>query len=104
MRVLACIVLGVVACSDSKDPPKPITCAAGFVGDPAQPPQIAMVYTDGISQQLSDVAAGERIPLEPPPQGGYVMYLGARVLNLDACVELSGKLKDPDTGNQAGFD
>jgi hypothetical protein len=101
MRVVVCVALSLAACSD---PAKPMTCAAGFIGDPAQPPQMVAIYTDGISQQLAEVTAGQPIPLEPPPQGGYVMYIAARVLNMDACVQFSGKLTDPATGNEAGFD
>jgi hypothetical protein len=63
-----------------------------------------MVYTDGTLQVLSEVQAGQAIPLEPPPQGGYVMYLAARILNLDACVEFRASLKDPATGDRIGFD
>src|SRR5262249_40179110 len=61
-------------------------------------------YTDGVSQQLVEVQPKQTIPLEPPPQGGYVMYLAARILNMDACVEFRGSLKDAETGNQVGFD
>jgi hypothetical protein len=98
---LSILLVGVGACSQ---PTQKNTCAAGFIGDPSQPPQTVMIYTDGTSQVLSEVQSGQAIPLEPPPQGGYVMYLAARVLNMDACVEFSGNLKDPATGNQVGFD
>jgi hypothetical protein len=79
-------------------------CKAGFIGDPTQTPQAVMVWTDGVSQQLGEVSDGQAIPLEPPPQGGYVMYLAARILNMDACVTFSGNLKDPDNGHQVGYD
>jgi hypothetical protein len=102
VRFVLCIALiGVGACSDR---PGKRPCPEGFLGDPTLPPQAVMVYTDGASQGLSEVHAGQPIPLEPPPQGGYVMYLAARILNLDACVEFSASLTDPATGNQIGFD
>ncbi len=80
-------------------------CPAGFLGDPASPPEAVLLITDGISHAFKEVHAGDTIPLEPPPQGGYVFYVGARVRNLDACgVELRGTLRDPDNGNQVGYD
>jgi hypothetical protein len=91
----------VLVCAGCPAQPK---CKAGFVGDPAQPPQAIMVVTDGVSQMISDVQPNQKVPLEPPPQGGYVMYLAARILNMDACVEFAGNLKDPDTNMQVGFD
>jgi hypothetical protein len=94
------LLAGVAGCGE----PRKVTCAAGFIGDPSKPPQAVMVYTDGASQVLSEARVGQAIPLEPPPQGGYVMYLAARVLNMDACVEFRGNLKDPTTGSQVGFD
>jgi hypothetical protein len=102
MRGALFVVLGLLGCSGQKDTKD--TCAAGFIGDPNQPPQVTMIYTDGISQELSDVTPNQAIPLEPPPQGGYVMYLAARIRNMDACVEFRGSLNDPDNGNQVGFD
>jgi len=94
---LLAILLLLGACPKDK-------CPAGFIGDPAQPPQAVMIWTDGVSQQIADVTPNQALPLEPPPQGGYVMYLAARILNMDACVDFSGKLKDPDTGHLAGMD
>jgi hypothetical protein len=63
-----------------------------------------MVFTDGVSPELRPATDGTVIPLEFPPQGGYVMYVGARVRNLDACVEIAGSLRDATTGNEVGFD
>jgi len=63
-----------------------------------------MLWTDGVSMQLAEVTADLPIPLEPPPQGGYVMYLGAKVRNMQACVEFQGRLRDRGTGFEVGFD
>jgi hypothetical protein len=80
-------------------------CPARFVGDSAKPPEIQMLFTDGKSMMLSLVNEGDTIPMEPPPQGGLVMYIGAAVRNMDACsIELAGSLRDPDTHAQLGFD
>jgi hypothetical protein len=84
----------------------PARCKTGFIGDRSQPVEIAAVLaTDGASQILSAVKAGDPVPLEPPPQGGYVMYVGAQVRNLDACgAEIRGSLRDPVTDDEIGFD
>jgi hypothetical protein len=64
-----------------------------------------MLVTDGKSMMLAPVHDGDTIPMEPPPQGGFVMYIGAAVRNMDACgIELAGSLRDPDTNAQLGFD
>jgi hypothetical protein len=86
------------------DPVKP-RCPAGFVGDSSKPVEVEMLVTDGTSMMLSPVADGADIPMERPPQGGYVMYIGARAKNVDACgIEVAGRLIDPDTNMQLGFD
>lgn len=85
--------------------PTPPKCPAGFIGDPNKPPEGILVYTNGRDSILHDVQPGEAIPLEPPPQGGYVMYVAARIKNMDACgIEFRGRLRDTATGNQVGFD
>ena len=64
-----------------------------------------MLVTDGRSMMLSPVADGSEIPMENPPQGGFVMYIGARARNVDACgIEVAGTLRDPTTLAQLGFD
>jgi hypothetical protein len=68
-------------------------------------PEVQMLVTDGKSMMLQPVADGDSIPMEPPPQGGYVMYIGAAARNLDSCnVNLAGTLRDPVSGNELGFD
>jgi hypothetical protein len=99
-RALLIPIVAVIACDSGQK----VTCAAGFIGDATRSPQAVLVYTDGVSQMLWEARAGQAIPLEPPPQGGYVMYLAARVLNMDACVEFRGSLLDPVSGAQVGFD
>jgi len=44
-------------------------------------------------------APGDPVPLIEPPQGGFVIYAGIRLRNLDPCgVVLTGELVDPSTG------
>ena len=86
-------------------PSSPARCAAGFVGDRTLPPEARLLMTDGVSREQWEVAPNDPIPLEPPPQGGYVAYVGAAARNLDACgVDLRGTLRDPESGVQLGFD
>jgi hypothetical protein len=64
-----------------------------------------MLWTDGVSQKLNEVQPGQVIPLEPPPQGGYVLYVGARVINIGACVEFRGRVRDPGPSKtEVGYD
>lgn len=65
-------------------------CTDMAVGDPSLPMEVVIVATDGVSQMVSDLPAGGACPLEPPPQGGYVMYVAARVRNLNPCRDLIG--------------
>ena len=77
-----------------------------FIGDrnlPVEAVLIASTPTDA----LSDILAGATVQLEPPPQGGYVTYAGARVKNVAAgsCdVTFAGSLREPSTGTEVGFD
>jgi hypothetical protein len=84
---------------------QPPPCQNGvFIGDPSQPPEAVMLWTDGVSMQLHEVQDGMSLPLEPPPQGGYVLYVGAKVRNMYNCVEERGRLRDPSTLIEYGFD
>jgi hypothetical protein len=86
-------------------PEPPPTCKVGFIGDRSKPPEVQILITDGASQVLSPIAPGDTLPLEPPPQGGYVLYVGAAARNVDACnIKLAGTLRDPATGDQLGYD
>jgi hypothetical protein len=80
-------------------------CTNQFVGDPSLPVEAKLLVTDGISQVQREVQPGDPVPLEPPPQGGYVLYVGVAARNLNTCsVTLAGTLRDPDTNAQLGRD
>jgi hypothetical protein len=96
-------VLALVLVAGCKPGPPPPTCTAGFIGDAKLPPKASIVFTDGL-QPLSELVAGQAVPLEAPPQGGYVIYVGAKVQNMLACVELRGRLRDMTTKEEYGFD
>ena len=80
-------------------------CTIGFVGDETQPVEVQPLLTDGASGTFAVVTPNQHANVEPPPQGGFVMYVGAAAKNLDACaVQLSGELRDPKTNEQVAFD
>jgi hypothetical protein len=92
-------LLLVAACGNS------VSCPTGFVGDKSLPPEAIAVYTDGTDLTYHDLPDHFALPVEPPPQGGYVMYVGARVKNMNGCgVVFSGRLLDPQTMQEIGFD
>jgi hypothetical protein len=79
----------VAACGTHSTPPPPDLGALDVVPG---------VY-DNTALTLTDLNDGDLISLIRPPQGGFVLFLGARVRGLhDASVELRGRLLDPATG------
>jgi hypothetical protein len=78
LAALAVLALAAAGC-----PQKPVKCQEPFAGDPSQPLEAEAVLD--VNGQLVDVAAGQVVDVEPPPQGGYVVYAGVRARNLDPC-------------------
>ncbi len=69
-----------------------------FVGDRDAAPELQLVYRDA-DGRLTAVGHMSEVPLIQPPQGGKVMFIGARARNIDGCsVLMSSALIDPDTG------
>jgi hypothetical protein len=73
--------------------------APGACGSAFPPPSGPITVTpgsyDSVKATLTDLAAGAAIDLIYPPQGGFVVFVGARVRNLtDGVVELRGRLLD----------
>ncbi|HZS38463.1 MAG TPA: hypothetical protein VFF06_16625 [Polyangia bacterium] len=68
----------------------------GMMGDPIT---VTPAIYDSTTMQLTDVQPNGPIDLVKPPQGGFVLFVGARVHNLhDANVEIRGRLLDPTSG------
>ncbi len=81
----------------------PTPCAFGFIGDPALEPEIE-VFAFGADGQDHPVSADGILDLIEPPQGGRVIFVGARARNIDGCGPLlTGALRDPTT-DQLRFD
>jgi hypothetical protein len=72
------------------------SCTLPFAGDPAKPLQVELIalQADLTSAPLVD---GGTIALLPPPQGGFVVFVGVRATNIDPCaVQLEGAVRDPN--------
>lgn len=107
---LACIALGFVAASCGEDVSgtggetatssetsttgSGAGCKLGFIGDPNG--QIEMrVVARGADELSHELADGDEVAMILPPQGGRVIFVGAKVNNVDPCaVILSGVLRD----------
>ena len=85
---------GVDAPADVVSEPLPSICDAGFLGDPSKDPQIELraLKADGTDVPLNE---GDDVAIVFPPQGGRVVFLGVRALNVDACgIQVTGALRD----------
>ena len=97
--LLVAVALAVAACGpDGPVPPdagpQSQGCTAGFVGDKAKALEIVITTLDA-SGHVSDVTDGGSVPLVTPPQGGQVIFAGARATNLEACeATIQGVLRD----------
>lgn len=80
------------------------SCALGFIGDSSLPPEVELVVTDGASGLTRPLVDGDSVQLRPPPQGGFVFYVGARARNMDACdIGFTGDLREISTGRSVAY-
>jgi hypothetical protein len=80
--LLGAAVVAMAACSGGGiGTPQPQGC---FVGDQAAAPMINLVHrtVEGTTTPVTD---GDSLPLIVPPQGGEVLIVGVRALNIDGC-------------------
>jgi hypothetical protein len=81
----------------------PPSCTLPFLGDDTKDPELELFYY-GADLADHDLADGGEVHLIEPPQGGRVLFVGVRVINVDPCgVTLTGALRDPGT-MQVRFD
>ncbi len=98
-----CSLLFVCCHHDEEEQDAAPACKLPFLGEAGKPVQLEVTVADGsgVSKPLKD---GDRVPLIDPPQGGRVIFIGARATNIDACaVKLSGAIRDP-LSKQVRFD
>jgi len=99
--LLATPVLFGAGCPDL---PRERVCDVNFVGDAAAAPEITLLATDGVSQTQTELVDGTPVRLQPPPQGGFVFYVGVRVRNMDVCdLGLTGDLRRTDTNKSMAY-
>lgn len=85
----------LVACSPAQTPPDPIeACTFAYLGDKSAAAKLEIVVR-GPGGKVVALHEGDAVPLVYPPQGGRVVFIGARATNLDPCgVKLSGSIRD----------
>lgn len=89
----AAVGLSIVAAGCPEE--EPDKCPGLYLGDATADAQMELVFldADGKTQALAE---GASVPLIFPPQGGRVMFVGARATNVDACAAtLTGAIRDP---------
>ncbi len=105
-RLLAgACALAMGACASGPGSATPPAPAAGcFSGDPSSPPAVTLV-AQASGGTLAPVVDGGTLPLVVPPQGGEVLVVGVRALNLDGCpLTLSTTLALASSGLVAAFE
>jgi len=98
-----CVLAASSGCSTSSAPADPVPCSAGFLGDASSPIDFDILAVSPGYTTVSQMDGGT-ISLMQPLQGGRVLFVGARVTNVDACgLTLTGALRD-ETTQQVRFD
>jgi hypothetical protein len=109
----ALVIIGLLGCSDGDPDPAGVGTDAGTstqgAGGSDQADagsnelEVVPAAFEGANLPLRALADGDEIPLSLPPQGGHVLFVGARMRNLlpDAqFVQLKASVTDPDTGEE----
>lgn len=101
MRALVFAFL-VAGCSDDAAPrDATMRCP---LGDMSAPAELEIVHLDA-SSNVVVTQPDTQIPLLPPPQGGWIVLLGARATNIDACrVTLTTSFRDACGTSVIGLD
>jgi hypothetical protein len=102
--VVPLALLALCGCPSDPEPPPPDDagtelppCKYDYVGDPELPIELKPIVmaADETSSPLED---GTLVPLVFPPQGGRVIFIGARATNIFPCaVYIEGRARDVKT-------
>lgn len=85
------------------DPPTPADSGC-FVGDPDAGPEMVVIHQTA-SGTVSRTVSNAPVPMIEPPQGGRVVFIGARAKNMDGCpINITTSLIDDCTGLVVGFE
>ena len=69
-------------------------CTVGFLGSRSAPPELEVLVVRP-DDTVAPLADGGGVSLMLPPQGGRVVFVGARATNVDGCgLQLTGALRD----------
>lgn len=95
-RRLAPLLLGAAACSGGgASVDASIDARRCPIGHPGEPVELEIVHLDA-EDLVYTTQPDEQVPLLPPPQGGFILLLGARATNLDGCnLQLTTSFRDP---------
>lgn len=93
----ALVAAAFLGCSDTPEEtgePPIAGCTLEPLGDLTKPIEMELVYLDA-EKKMHPLANGDAIPMIVPPQGGWVIFVGARATNIDPCgVTVKGVLRD----------
>ncbi len=83
------------SCGGAETTETPIAgCTLAPLGDLAKPIEMELVYLD-TAKKIQPLQDGGALPMIVPPQGGWVVFVGARATNLEPCgVTVKGVLRD----------
>lgn len=85
----------VVGCGGGNATPDALVTQPCPIGDLAAPAELEIVQLDA-QNMVSKSEAMATVPLIQPPQGGWIVLLGARARNIDGCrIHLTTALIDP---------
>lgn len=93
MRLATLTLVFSAACSGGSGSPDapPAACT---IGDPNGAPMLEITHLDA-AFTMSPTPEGSTIPLVFPPQGGWILLLGARATNIDGChLNITTSIKD----------
>ncbi len=91
------VTCAVFACSNNAEHKQ--TAAEPEAAIDSGPLVVSAVEADPRISAFTLLQDGDEAHLQSAPQGGFVIFVGARIKNLDtSTVELEGKLTDPQTG------
>ena len=102
-RVIAIVAGAALAagCRPKADDPAPelvAGCTLDYLGDKKKPIELEL-YAAGADKLAQPLKEGGTVGLIVPPQGGWVIFVGARASNIDPCeVSLTGAARDPGNG------
>src|SRR5687768_9052150 len=91
--------VGSIGCNGDSETTDAGGGASGcFTGDLSQNPEMMVIHRTASGSVEATLAEGT-VPILEPPQGGRVIFLGARARNLDGCpIKISSTLVDQCDG------